>query len=401
VTEAIELPTARNNPFDPPPLLSSLRAELPICRLRYPDGHIGWLVTGHQLARAVLTDARFGVAPTQGPVDDPRALAELRHAFKASRLDLAMLLSVDPPEHTRYRSLLSRRFTASAVEKYRAGLEHIVDARLDDMERTEPPVDIVQTFALPIDLGAHCLMLGLPESDAAFLYELDAAVSGKFDRAEVRRVLNEFHDFVGPVIQRKRHEPDDGVISHIVATRELNEDELRSLILFMCVAGVVTSAETLAFSVLALLCHPGQFEVLRTDQALIDSAVDELLRYVTVFATSATRRALEEVELGGVTIGTGECVTVSNAAGNRDPQRFDSPDDLDIRRSIRGHLAFGQGIHTCLGQHLARLELRTALKGIVRRFPTLRLAVPVGELNLRNGFQGTEYSIDELPVTWP
>jgi cytochrome P450 len=127
--------------------------------------------------------------------------------------------------------------------------------------------------------------------------------------------------------------------------------------------------------------------------------VDELLRYVTVFSTSGTRVALADVELEGVTIAAGECVTVSHAAANRDPDKFEHPDCLDVGRSARGHLAFGQGIHTCLGQHVARLELRIALGALIRRFPDLRLAVPVGDLQLHAGFQGTEYSIDALPVT--
>jgi cytochrome P450 len=398
--DPIELPTARQDPFAPPPELAPLRSEAPLCRLRYPDGHVGWLVTGHRLARAVLTDSRFGVFPDRGPVTDPDEAAEMKAALDSSRAHVAIFLGLDPPDHTRYRRMLTGHFTAERVEAHRARIGEIVAARLDEMEGIGSPLDLVKAFALPIDLATHCLMLGLPESEGEFLRQLDAAVSGKVPPEAVRRLLDEFDDWLRPLVESRRRDPDDGLLSYLVAQPDLDEAQLRSLILFLCVAGVVTSAESLAFGVLALLCHPEQLDAVRSEPELVDPAVDELLRYVTVFSTSGTRRALEDVELDGVTIAAGDCVTVSHAAANRDPEKFENPDVLDVRRSARGHLAFGQGIHTCLGQHLARLEIRVALAALLERFPTLRLGVPVQEIHLYSGFRGTEYSIEELPVAW-
>lgn len=388
----VTLPTARDQPFDPPAALGQLRDRAPLCRLRYPDGHVGWLVTSHALARAVLADARFGMSPPRSPVAPTAA------SGREDPVNSGVVIALDPPEHTRVRRLQTGHLTARRVATYRGAIERIVAGALDAMRRAGPPVDLVATFAQPVPSLAVCELLGVPDEDRGrFERPSTAMMNPECTPEEELAAFADFCEYGREVIWRKRSRPGEDLLSEVVRSGELTDDALVGLALHLFMAGHETTANQLALSVFALLREPARWETLVARPALIPGAVEELLRYLTIVQVGAfTRTALDEVELDGAVIEPGEAVTVSLSAANRDPRRFRDPDALDLTRDAGGHLAFGYGRHMCLGQHLARVELQAALAGLVRRFPTLRLA---GEAPLHSG-ERFLYGVRRLDVTW-
>ncbi|WP_326567634.1 cytochrome P450 [Amycolatopsis rhabdoformis] len=380
-------------PFDPPEELGRIREQHPLTRLTYPDGHEGWLATGYAQVRAVLADQRFS------------SRYELAHfpmpGFEGVTIGPATpgdLTGVDAPEHTRYRKLLTGRFTVRRMRQLAERVEQVTTEHLDAMERQGPGVDLVQAFAHPVPAVMICELLGVPYADRASFQGHAAAVSDVDASAEERfAAYGQLQEYVAQLVPAKRAEPTDDILSDLT-TSDLTDEELAGLATFLLGAGLDTTANMLALGTFALLCHPSQLAALRADPALADPAVEELLRYLSITHTGV-RAALEDVELDGQLIKAGESVAVSVQAGNRDPRRFADPDRLDLSRGAPGHLTFGHGIHQCLGQQLARVELRVALPALVTRFPTLRLAVAPEEVRLRPGHQNI-FGVRELPVTW-
>lgn len=391
--DAVQLPTTRNpeNPFDPPPGLSALRAQHPLCPMTFPDGHQGRLATGYSTVRAVLADPRFSVRYeiTHYPLADA---GELPPAVPGD------MLGVDPPEHTRYRKLLTGKFTVRRMQKLGDHVADITAAHLDAMERAGGPVDLVEVFAFPIPALVICELLGVPYHDRDFFQQhVAAAVGGVDDSMEARgAAFAAVADYLRGLVLAKRSAPTDDLLSDLTGT-DLTDDELSGIGALLLGAGLDTTANMLALGTAVLLTHPDQIAALRDDPETTDRAIEELLRYLSIAHTSA-RTALTDVELDGQLIKKGETVAVSIQAANRDPAKFDEPDTFDIGRSAVGHLGFGHGVHQCLGQQLARVEMRVALPALVRRFPTLRLAVPVADIPLRHGLD--IYGAHALPVTW-
>lgn len=383
-TAALRLPTIRIDPFDPPPELSTLRNEQPMCPLLYPDGHIGWLVTSHPLARTLLADARFSIRPQRPPVGDPASNAEFFDASADFPHNEGALIELDPPQHTRIRRHQTGYFTVRRVADQRASIRRIVSDRLAAIESIGPPVDLVKHFCLPYSSLVLCGLLGVPEADRAdFERPNDVIQDPSATPGEKMAALNEFTDYSHSVIELKRAQPGDDLLSELVATGDLTDMELTGLALQLFSAGHETTANMLALSVFALLSNQSRWDALRRDPELIEGAVEELLRYVTIAQLGAfTRTALEDVEVNGTVIRQGQGVTVSLSAANRDPTAFPDPDTLDVRRNSRAHLSFGHGRHMCLGQHLARLELQIALAGLVQRLPEMRLAVETHDVPL-------------------
>lgn len=401
-TEPFEFPTRRTQPFDPPAELGQLRDERPLCPLRYSDGAVGWLATSHGLARAVLSDPRFEVRPLRPPpVGAPETAAAVYEATADDPTNAGSVILLDPPEHTRVRRLQTAHFTARRMSEHRAQIERIVADRLDAMEQIGPPLDLVETFALPASSFAICELLGVPRSDSERFEHLEAIVQDPTASVEEKLAANlQFADYVRGVIAHKRAHPSDDLLSELVAGGELSDEELTGVARLLFGAGHHTTATMLAFSTFALLCERDRWERLRADPSSIDGAVEELLRYLTIVQTSVlTRNATEDVELAGVPIRAGESVTVSLSAANRDPDRFADPDTLDIARDAMGHVAFGYGRHMCLGQHLARIEIQIGLAGLIRRFPTLHLNVSPDEVPMHSG-DHLVYGVRELPVAW-
>ncbi|MGW7169492.1 cytochrome P450 [Streptomyces sp. NPDC054884] len=390
------LPTRRDDPFDPPTALTEPRDAPPLRRLRYPDGHLGWLVTGHALARTVLADARFSArsefkrAPVARPGVEP---------FYGAPALAGWLVDMDPPAHTRIRRQLAGTFTARRMKALRPRVEHLVDAHLTSMAGARPPVDLVSALALPVPSLVICELLGVPErtrpafqQDSATLFSLTAsAVDASAAMARLDGLLRE-------LTEDKRRRPDDGLLSALAQNGTLSTEEIAGAGVLLLTAGHETTASSLSLGTFALLRHPDQLDRLRKDPALVDNAVEELLRYLTIFHFGVPRTPLEDVTLEGRLLRAGESVTVHLPAANRDPQRFPDPHVLDLGRPTAGHLSFGFGPHQCLGQNLARLEMRVAFPALLNRFPTLALAVPPGEVPLSAdmGF----YGVHRLPVTW-
>ncbi|WP_437539765.1 cytochrome P450 [Sorangium sp. So ce726] len=388
------LPTARDPgcPFDPPKELRQARKHGPISRYPFPGGHEGWLITGYDLVRSVLADPRFSSRKElmRHPLID---LGDM----KIPPAPPGEFLLMDEPEHGRYRKLLAGKFTVRRMQLLTERVEQVTTEHLDAMEKAGPPVDLVTAFAKPIPTIMICELLGVPyETRGAFQEHVDAIVSGVSKQDQVAGYIAT-QQYIAQLVAAKRANPTDDVLSDLTDT-DLTDEELMGVGLLLLAAGLDTTANMLALGTFALLSHPAQWATLRARPEIADQAVEELLRYLSV-AKTFQRAALEEVELGGQTIKAGATVILSYNTANRDPERFTDPDTLDIQRQAIGHLAFGHGIHVCLGQQLARIEIRVALPALVRRFPTLRLDVAAEDVDLRPETADI-FGVKRLPVTW-
>jgi cytochrome P450 len=389
-----ELPSKRSTVFDPPAELGVLRETAPISRMRFPDGHAGWLVTSYELAREVHADRRFssraelqhtprpvgGKAVTQRPPAKP-----------------GMFIGMDAPDHTRYRKLLTGQFTVRRMNQLMPRIEQIVADHLAAMRAGGSPSDLVANFALPVPSLVICELLGVPYEERES-FQQDTAKALRLDSSfeEIMAAFERLEAFVLRLAQRKHVEPGDDMLSGLVATGELTDEEVANMGLLLLVAGHETTANMLGIGTLLLLQRPEQLAALRADPSLVDNAVEELMRYLSILQFGTLRTALEDVEVGGVVVRAGESVSISVAAANRDPARFERPDEFDIRRHAAGHLGFGHGVHQCLGQQLARIEMRVGFTALFREFPNLRLAVPVEEVRMRDDM--AIYGVHELPV---
>ncbi|MBS1888612.1 MAG: cytochrome P450 [Actinobacteria bacterium] len=401
VAEPIDLPTERVDPLDPPPALRALRERDPICPLRFSDGQAGWLITGYALGRSMLVDNRFAVAPSVMPLGDPEVIAETDRIERAMPEDAGVLIALNPPQHTRIRRAAAGYFTVRSVAEREDAIARIVAERLDAMEAAGSPVDLVSTFALPLSSFAICEVLGVPHGDRE-LFERPSAVLAdpRADADDKRAALEDFFSYCRQVVTKKRTAPGDDLLSDLIQKGELTEDEIVGLARQLFEAGHETTATQLSLSVFTLLRERSDWEALREDPALIEPAVEELLRFLSILQMGTfARTATEDVELEDVTVRKGEMVVVSIPAANRDPEKFADPDRLDLGRNAAGHVSFGHGKHMCIGQHLARAELRVALRGLLERFPDLDLAAPAGEISFVSE-DSQLYGVQTLPVAW-
>ncbi|QKV90893.1 cytochrome P450 [Streptomyces sp. NA02950] len=398
----VSLPRHRSCPFDPPDAYGELREEGRASRLAFPDGRIGWLLTRYEDVRALLADDRFSS-------DRERASSPVR-ALPVRENDsrrVGSFIGMDPPEHTRYRRLLARWFTVRRMRGLLPDIEEIVTGHLDAMERTGPPTDLVAAFARPIPSLVICRLLGVPYEDRADFQRWTFTLFG-IDReeAELFAARDALWDYMRDLVAVKRRQPDEALLSGLAHGTDtaadgedpLTDEELTGVGLLLLVAGHETTANMLGLGTYALLSHPEQAALVRERPELADHAVEELLRYLTIAQFGTIRTAREDVEIAGVRVRAGETVVGSLAAANRDPSYFPLPDELDVTRDAGQHLAFGHGMHQCLGQHLARMEMRTAFPALLRRFPTLRPAVPPDQVPLRHDM--LVYGVHRLPVTW-
>ena len=385
-------------PLNPAPLLGELRERRPVSRVTLWDGRSAWLVTRHTEVRAALRDSRLSA-----DVNNP-AYPFLSQGQVATRRLLESFIRMDPPEHDRHRRILVPEFLAKRVEAMRPGIQEVVDRLLDEMIAAGPPADFVSAFALPLPSLIICRLLGVPYADHAF-FEHHSSVG--FNRGstvdEIYASHRELTDYLSRLVAVKAKEPTDDLLSRLVISQEsagdLTRHELVNMALILLMAGHETTANMTALSVLELLRHPEQRELLRTRPELIPGAVEELLRLHSIVQNGLPRVATEDFDLGGTTIRAGDAVLISLSAANRDPRAFESPDELDVERNPRNHVAFGFGIHQCIGQPLARLELQVALATLLRRLPGLRIGdTPPEKLEYRHSM--TVFGVYNLPVTW-
>ncbi|MFF5205776.1 cytochrome P450 [Streptosporangium sp. NPDC000396] len=391
---SVTFPTIRENQFDPPEMLVRWAQETPIRPMTYADGHEGWLVTGFAAARAVLADPRFSARPElMHPPTSP-------HLVERQRIRRpGFFLRMDPPEHTRYRRLLTGQFTVRRMKQLEPWIETITAERLDAMELDGPPTDLVQSFALPIPSLVICELLGVPYADRSqFQWDSTALLNLDSTPGEAEAATANLMGYLLDLVRHKRAKPADDLIGGLLESGGLTDEELTGISMLLLVAGHETTANMIALGTFALLANPSQLAAVRDDPSVVDGAVEELLRYLTIAHLGPIRTALEDVELDGRLIKAGQSVMLALTAANRDQERFDAPGTLDVTRPSTGHLSFGHGVHQCLGQQLARTEMSIAYPALLRRFPGLRLAVPPEQVPMRTNM--AVYGVDRLPVTW-
>jgi cytochrome P450 len=393
------LPVERDaGPFDPPRDISKLREDRPVSPMVFPDGHQGWIVTGYEEVRQLLADTRFSSRGDIGVMHIPFVIPGMPEITEPQPPTPGVFIAMDPPDHTRIRRKLIGAFTVKRMKRLEEHIREIAERQLDDMAKLTPPVDLVTAFALPVPSLVICEMLGVPYADRAEFQVNSAKILNRslpFD--EQMGAYGAMIGYLTGLVTSKRAEPGDDILSDLARDEDLSIEELTGIAFLLLLAGHETTSNMLGLGTFALLEHPEQAAELRANPELMPDAVEEMMRYLSV-ADILYRYAADDIELGGETIGKGSTVLVSMLAANRDPRHFDDPDALDIHRKARSHLSFGHGVHQCLGQQLARIEMRSGFEGLLRRFPSLALAVPADEVKLRTNMN--IYGVHELPVTW-
>jgi cytochrome P450 len=393
------LPMKRDaGPFDPPREITRLRDARPVSPMIFPDGHEGWLVTGYDAVRQVMADTRFSSRQDIGVVHVPYETPGMPAPTEPSPQVPGLFIAMDPPDHARLRRKLTGAFTVKRVKMLEEHINEIAERQLDELARLTPPVDLVREFALPVPSLVICELLGVPYADRADFQANSAKFLAKEAALDEKMAAyTGLSTYLAELVTRKRAAPGEDILSDLARDDDLTIEELTGIGFLLLLAGHETTANMLALGAFALLEHPEQLAELRADPDLLPDAVEELMRYLSV-VDILFRYATDDIEVGDETIREGSTVVVSMLAANHDPKRFDDPDTLDVHRKARGHLSFGHGIHQCLGQQLARIEMRAGFGGLLRRFPTLKLAIAAGEVKLKSDMN--IYGVHELPVTW-
>jgi cytochrome P450 len=412
--------TETTAPFEPKPLgdgyfqdplsvFARMRAQSPVTSVITPEGQRAWLITRYEDVRKALADPRLSKdwrklrAP--GFVPDPSVGFLMAH-----------MLNADPPDHTRLRRLVQKAFTPGRVAGLRPRIEAITASLLDAMpaggsggggsaREADPAgdgvIDLITEFAFPLPMTVICELLGIPDGDREeFKTWSQVILSSTATFEEYRAAGGAMYQYFTSLLADKRAAPADDLLSALITARDsgdsLDEPELLAMIFLLLVAGHETTVNLIATGTLALLTHPSEFARLRSDPSLLPSAVEELLRYANPLNHATDRYAPEPLDVGGVLIPAGEPVLVVTSSANRDPARFPDPDRLDLGRDASGHVAFGHGIHYCVGAPLARLEGEIAFGALLARFPGLSLAVEPSQLRWRPS--SLIHGLETLPV---
>jgi cytochrome P450 len=373
---------------DPYAVSQRLRVEAPVRPIRLRRGLRAWQVTRYADVRAVLADPRLGKDAGHLQALFERHTQTGQHVLREEEGLGTHMLNSDPPNHERLRRLVNKAFTSRRIERLRPRIQQITDELLAAIG-TSAEVDLLDALAFPLPITVICELLGVPidERDAFRMWSNQILSSD--DRAQVRAAGIAMNTYLGELVAAKRADPGDDMMSALVQAQDegdaLTERELRSMGFLLLVAGHETTVNLIGNGTLALIENPDQLAELRADLSLLPRAIEELLRYEGPLNHATLRFTLEDVEIGGVVVPEGEFVIVSLLSANRDTDRFPDADRLDIRRDQGGHLAFGHGIHYCLGAPLARLEAEIAFTGLLSRFDRIELAVPSDELEWRPG----------------
>ncbi len=389
---------------DPFPVFAQVRELGPVHAVTLADGHGAWLVVRYGEARAALNEPRLSKNMHAALATGSGVVAEGLPGPDFAR----HMLTVDPPDHTRLRRLVSAAFSARRVEALRSRIQTITDDLLDDIARQGPDtrIDLVATFAFPLPFTVICELLGVPEGDRARLGEgftkLLVPTSTPAEYAAAKEASDTVVAMLGALVEAKQSEPGDDLVSGLINAREgeecLDSQELLSTIFQLIVAGHDTTASLIGNGIVALFHNPAQLAQLRADPAGIPKAVEEFLRFDAPVPHSTFRYTAAPITLGGVAIPAGEQVIICLAAANRDADRYASSETLDLHRDEARHLAFGHGIHHCLGAPLARMEGHIAFASLLRRYPEISLAVPTADLHWGHGDGLVLRGLSELPV---
>jgi cytochrome P450 len=392
----------RTGPFDLPPGLAALSARGPVHEAVTHDGDSIWVVCRYAEARAVLSDPRFSSNRFR-TVKWETLTDEQRRVLGDEGLRAGAFITNDSPQHTRYRRLLTGHFTMRRMRQHTLLIERVVTEQLDAMLAAGSPADLVSEFAMPVPARVICGLLGVPYAArtefgpwTSVALRLDASID------EMHEATTLLREFMLDLVRRKRTDPADDLISALAHDRAagppLTDIEVANMAKELFIGGLETTESMLTLGTLILLEHPEQLDALRDDPALVDGAVEELLRYATIVRLGMFRVAVEDVELAGMSLRAGSVLLISPMAANRDVGHWPDPTALDLTRASGQHLAFGHGAHQCLGQQLARAEMTTAFTHLLRRLPGLRLAVPAAEIPFRENM--AIYGVNSLPVAW-
>ncbi|MFE7118953.1 cytochrome P450 [Streptomyces sp. NPDC057654] len=409
---------------DPPPEYARLREEAPLTRIRLPGGHDAWLATRYDDVVTVTADPRFArddrylfmpiPGESRGDGDGGEAPSAVGNLRGEDRTDSG---AADDDDRTggeraaaqaagrrRLRDTVQDALRPWRAQRWQGRVDRAVRERLDALEAAGPPADLVRQYAFPVPIAVVCELLGIPDRDRDRFHEwanVRLSVTA-YSKEEVAAAFRAYEEYVSELIDRRRRAPRDGLLDELIRVRDadahLGDYDLRRMVRGLITAGHQASTNMITRGAFLLLRHPGELARLRREPALIDSAVEEILRYHMPGDTAVPRVAEQDVTLSGGVVRRGEVVLAPPVSGNHDERRFPDPDRFDIARTDNAHLTFGHGAHYCLGASLARIELRTALGMLVARFPRLAPAAAPEGLRWTDGLLVRQ--LEELPVTW-
>jgi cytochrome P450 len=394
-------PWPRTCPFSPPVQYARLREKQSIAQVQLPSGEWVWVITRYEHFRKVLSDLRFssehshpgfpGIFPVTRRRDEGDITPKLTYS------------GMDPPVHTFHRRMVASEFTIKRIANFRPRIQQIVDEHIQAMLDSTVPVDLVKILAEPVTSQVISELLGVPHAVRATFQELSRIVlSHRSSPEQLGTASTELKSLISKLLVNRESDPRDDFLGRLISKYQssncYDHEQMIQLVGALITAGHETTANMISLGTLVLLEHPDQLAELINDSTLFGQAIEELLRYLSIADIVTARVALADVEIDGVTIRAGDGVIALGAAANNDPKSFKSPEVLDIHRGSNYHIAFGYGIHTCLGQHLARLELEVVFATLFKRIPGLRLAIGVEELSIKES--GVIHGVQEVPVTW-
>jgi cytochrome P450 len=405
-TEAIsdvpEYPMGRAGgcPFAPPPEVMELAEARPLSRVKIWDGSMPWLITGYDEVRTLFSDSRVSVDDRRPgfPHWNEGMLATVHKRPRS-------VFTADAEEHTTFRRMLSKPFTFKRVEGLRPAIQQITDDAIDAMLAGPKPGEIVSGLALPVPSLVISQLLGVPYEDAEmFQHHANVGLARYAAAEDTMKGAMSLHKYLAQLVEAKMENPAEDAVSDLaerVKAGELSVKEAAQLGTGLLIAGHETTANMIGLGVLALLQYPDQAAVLRDtdDPKVVANAVEELLRYLSIIQNGQRRVAAEDIDIAGEVIRAGEGIIIDLAPANWDAREFSEPDRLYLHRSGAGqHVAFGYGRHQCVGQQLARAELQIVFHTLLRRIPTLELAVPIDDVPFKH--DRLAYGVYELSVTW-
>jgi cytochrome P450 len=386
-------------PFAPPAQMLKMNETKPLSRVRIWDGSTPWLVTGHAVARELFADARVSV---DDRLDGFPHWNE--HMLSTVNKRPRSVFTSDAEEHTRFRRMLSKPFTFKRVEGLRPVIQDVTNECIDAILAGPQPADLVTKLALPVPTRVISDMLGVPYSDHEFFQEHANAGLARYAAADaMQKGAMSLHQYLVNLVEEKQANPSEDAVSDLaerVNAGEISVKEAAQLGTGLLIAGHETTANMIGIGILALLQNPEQAALLRDsdDPKFVANAVEELMRYLSIIQTGQRRIAVADIEIGGETIRAGDGIILDLAPANWDGAAYPEPDKLDLARDAGQQLGFGYGRHQCVGQQLARAEMQIVFPTLLRRIPTLELAVPFDEVPFKH--DRLAYGVYELPVTW-
>lgn len=407
----IDFPIEREDPLRPPAEYARLREEEPVTQVRLPDGGSSWIVTRFEDVRRVLIDERFSADDTKPgfPVVSPQlriVQAHIRKEHWPVEEHRRFMVRLDRPDHDTHRKVFTKHFTSRAMRNSQPTVQRTVDELMDDLMSQEQPVDFVANFARPVALRVMYEILGIPDEDRRALEpslkDISlAAVSGGGMEA-VKRGMDGVYAYFDRKVREEQTNPSDTMIGEFVRHNAeigaIRHQDMVATCQGMLMDGYEVTSNMIPLGVLLFWRYPEQLAALLEDPELVPGAVNEMLRYMSISDSGVARIAVQDVELGGRLIKAGDGVLTLVAAANHDEAAFPGAAEFDVRRNPRNHIGFGYGVHQCLGQNLARIELETVFATLIKRLPGVRPAMPLDELPFRRG--EPLYGVEELPIVW-